>query len=368
MTTYINSIGTSNPKHKISQKEISNFMANAFQFEGKDKTKQDILYRASGIQSRYSVLSDYGKDFKDFTFFPNNKNLEPFPDTKHRMEVYKSEAAELAQKACLNCLNNLPEELPSYQITHLITISCTGMHAPGIDIELVEKLKLRTNIERTSINFMGCYAAFNGLKTANYICKSDPSAKVLVVCVEICSIHFQKDLNEDNILSNALFGDGAAAVLLSPNPIGRKNMEISGFYNDLAMDGMTDMAWHIGSNGFEMKLSTFVPDFIQKGIKELSYKLFDKLQLNVTDIDFFAIHPGGKKILEVIENELNIDKQNNRFAYQVLKEYGNMSSPTVLFVIKEIFQILTDEDHGKRILSFAFGPGLTMESMVLKIC
>ena len=367
MRSYLKSIGTAVPQYKNMQHDIADFMAEAAGMNQEEKNQMVMLYRASGIGSRHSVIPDFGKKNGEYTFFPNTPDLEPFPTVRDRMQLYEKKALPLALQAVENCFDTLENFQPS-TITHLITVSCSGMYAPGLDIELIEKLSLNKNVQRTCINFMGCYAAFNGLKIADAICRSDKSAKVLLVCVELCTIHYQKSKDWDQILSNALFSDGAAAVLIDgEKPVSGKALQLDAFHCDLAPEGKNDMAWHIGNSGFEMILSSYIPGLIKSGITKLTSDLLENLALDSNEIDFYAIHPGGKKILEVIEAELNMDKSKNRFAHQVLREYGNMSSPTVLFVLKEIMKQVRSSDHRKNILSFAFGPGLTMESMLLKV-
>lgn len=371
MPSYINAIGTAVPAYKLAQSDIVHFMARAHQMNEAEKRRLVALYRASGIQYRHSVLPDFDQS-ENFRFFSDAVSPNSFPGTDRRMQLYKKEALRLSIDAVNDCLQN-QSATHIQDITHLIVVSCTGMYAPGLDIELVNAFQLSPHVQRSCIYFMGCYAAFNALKSADYILRADANAKVLVVCAELCTIHFQKDKSEDNQLSNALFADGAAAVLLSTqHEAGCPRMELEQFHCDLSTEGKQEMAWWIGDHGFEMKLSTYVPDIIRQGIGRLSTQLWKKLAQNSKvhhhpQPDYYAIHPGGKRILEVVEEALGICKEDNRFAYQVLKQYGNMSSPTVLFVLKEIFQALSATDHTKRILSFAFGPGLTMESMLLKI-
>jgi alpha-pyrone synthase len=169
------------------------------------------------------------------------------------------------------------------------------------------------------------------------------------------------------MLANALFADGSAALLVEALPRKGISLKPVSFHCDLAIDGEQDMAWTVGDSGFEMKLSTYVPNVIRGGIKKLTGSLLEGTSKKLSDVSYLAIHPGGKKILEVIEEELSISKNSNRYAYDILKQYGNMSSPTVLFVLNEILKTLSDKDENKNILSFAFGPGLTMESMLLQI-
>lgn len=322
-----------------------------------------ILFATSGIKQRHSVVRDYTSEMENYVFFPKNKALEPFPGTSDRMEFYRREALGLAVNAVNDCFTSLDANLNA--VTHLITVSCTGMYAPGLDIELVEELGLQTDVERTAINFMGCYAAFNALKVANHIASNDPQSKVLIVAVELCSLHFQKYDDEDSLLSNALFSDGAAAVLISSEVINTKRLSMENFYSDLSLEGKEEMGWFIRDMGFEMKLTAEIPTVIKKSIGQLTQKLLTKVDNH--NIEHYAIHPGGRKILEVIEEELNISQSKNEASREVLAEYGNMSSPTVLFVLKKLLAGLGPENNEEGILSFAFGPGLTLESMLLKV-
>ena len=358
--SYITAIGTANPPYRFSQVLLADFMTRAMQLDPSDSRRLRTIFRASGIEHRYTVLEDYGRS-GDYSFFPNTPGLEPFPSTGERLHVFREHALGLSVAAVQNMNKNLRD------VTHLIVVCCTGMYAPGLDIELVGKLKLRSTVQRTSITFMGCYAAFNALKVADAFCCQDKQAKVLIVCTELCSLHFQKEATEDNLLANALFADGAAAVLVEADRTSSPSLKLEAFYNDLAPEGAGDMAWSIGDLGFEMKLSSYVPEIIKRGIGDLTQTLLQKISRPMTGIRYFAIHPGGRKILETIEQVLGIEKERNYAAYEVLKNYGNMSSPTVLFVLQEIFKKLQGKDHDEFILSFAFGPGLTLESMLLKI-
>ncbi|OWP63751.1 type III polyketide synthase [Hymenobacter amundsenii] len=367
MSSYLCAIGTANPPHRIPQTQIADFMAQALELDERGARKLHALYRVSGIGHRYSVLPDYARVNGEFEFFPNTPGLEPFPSVGRRMAEYRRFALPLSVEAVQACLAQLPEvELRS--ITHLITVSCTGMYAPGLDIELVGALGLPGHVQRTCVNFMGCYAAINGLKLANAFCRATPGARVLVVCTELCTLHFQKSQEDDHLISNALFGDGAAAVLVQSEPAAnRPSLNLTAFHCDLEPDGHADMAWHINDFGFEMTLSSYVPRMIQQGIGQLTQRLLADLPVELADIRAFAIHPGGRKILESIEQALGLSTHDNRYAYQVLREYGNMSSATVLFVLRDLLADLTAADAGAPVLSFAFGPGLTLEAMLLTV-
>ncbi|MBO6496819.1 MAG: type III polyketide synthase [Roseivirga sp.] len=368
MSSNIISIGLANPKHCIEQHNVFEFMGQAHGLEGSALTRLKALYRASGIKKRYSVINDYqSADQSQWTFYPTNKALEPFPTTDDRAKLYRKEAQSLSAQAAKNAFNHA--NLSFQDITHLITISCTGMYAPGLDIDLIHQLGLKTSVERTCVNFMGCYAAFTGIKLGDQICRANPKAKVLIVATELCTIHFQKGADDDNLLANAIFGDGSAAVIMSAEKTDSKNnlvLSPTGFLNEIYPEGSSEMAWNIGNFGFEMKLSAYVPSLIEKGIGELVDRL--KSQSATETINHFAFHPGGKRILEVIESELELSKEADWAGRTVLENYGNMSSPTILFVIKQLWDSLKAENRNESILSLAFGPGLTMESMLLRVC
>ncbi|MBK6267136.1 type III polyketide synthase [Marivirga sp. S37H4] len=356
---YINLISTSNPATAIPQSQIAGFMEKAMRLNTEESRKLKAVFRMSGIKKRHTVIQDYlHNNDQEWTFYPKLSETAIQPGTEQRMHLFEKFAMPLAEKAINPILNSHTSD----SFTHLITVSCTGMFAPGLDIQLIKKLGLNKDIERTSIQFMGCFAAFNALKSAYHICRSEPHSKVLILCVELCTLHFQSTFNEDNLLANTLFGDGAAAVVVSNDAAGAP-YSIEGFQSVVDGDSEQEMAWHIGNLGFEMKLSSYVPDVIEKNIAWLSERLMKKFQLLLEDIDYYAIHPGGKRILAAVEKGLGLPKSVNDIANEVLENFGNMSSPTVLFVLDKLGERI---NPGKKVLSFAFGPGLTMESMLLK--
>jgi len=367
MSSCISAIGIANPANRFNQNSIYQFMANASGLDETNRARLKSIYDHSGIEYRYSVIADFGTSSPaEFTFFSPSARLEPFTGTQQRMQLYQQEAANVGAKAVQNCVSALPADTLS-RVSHLITVSCTGMYAPGLDIDLIGQLGLKTNIERTCINFMGCYGAVNALKTADYICRATPQAKVLVVSVELCTLHFQKENTLDNWVANSLFSDGAAAVLVENSARKLSNnisMELKHFYTEFLPEASREMGWYIGNTGFEMKLTSKVTRQIKKNIAAVTHRLMDSAGMNFSQIDAFAIHPGGRKILEAVEEALELPEESNELAYQVLREYGNMSSATILFVMKKLMERpLKSNQH---ILSFGFGPGLTMEGLILK--
>lgn len=360
------SIGTANPGYKRHQKDVAEMVCQGFDLSPAEKRLLRNVYKSTGIEYRHSVLPDYCKNPGEFEFFPNDVN-EDFPSTSKRMKLYQENALKLALQSIENCVATL-ENFDLKNITHLITVSCTGMYAPGLDIEIVRELQLNSSTKRSAINFMGCYGAFNALKLANSICHAEPTATVLIVCVELCTLHFQKKMDLDNIISNAIFADGAAAALVQLNPEKKGHFILDDFYCDLMPQGDKDMCWHVGDSGFDIVLSSYVPDLIESGIADFFKILLTKNNIDVSEIDYFAIHPGGLKILQACEKALNISVEDNHHSYEVLKKFGNMSSATILFVLSDIWKKLEKNSDSKTIFSCAFGPGLTLESSLLRTC
>jgi predicted naringenin-chalcone synthase len=367
MGSCISAIGTANPQYSFPQQTIYHFMVKAFGLDTTNAARLKQIYEGSGINRRYSVIPDFAfSDPAEYSFFPNSADLEPFPGSQQRLQLYQQTAIGVAETAARKCFAQFNGDMAS-QITHLITVSCTGMYAPGIDIDLVQKLGLNRRTERTCINFMGCYGAINALKAADYICRADSDAKVLVVSVELCTLHFQKVNTLDNWVANSLFSDGAAAVLVedeSKRSNTGASLLLKNFYSEFLPEAGNDMGWYVGNFGFEMKLTSKVSKHLKKHIKPLTERVLQKAGLSFAQIGDFAIHPGGRSILEAIEEALDVAPEANHLAYDTLREYGNMSSATILFVLEKILK--QDAAAGKNILSFAFGPGLTVEGMILE--
>jgi predicted naringenin-chalcone synthase len=356
MNSSIVSIGLSNPGVPIQQSEIARFMQGVHQLNEKEGRRLGFLYRMSGIDTRYSVLEDFDKlHVEDFTFFPKNQSLCPFPGTKARMDVFQKTAPQLAFNAAISCLDQAGEKTAS--LTHLILVSCTGMVAPGVELQLMQQLGLDDSVERYCVHFMGCYAAFTGLKLADKILRAESQAKVLLVSVELCTLHFQKEYSEDNLLANSIFGDGAAAALIMNS---EKGLKINSYLSQVLREGEQDMAWGIGDFGFEMKLSKCIPALLDQGIRQLR-EAFEK-KFCLSQIRNFAIHPGGKQILQKVQEAFALGPEVNIHALEVLRQFGNMSSATILFVLE---RMMKDPEVRGDILSMGFGPGLTLETLHL---
>ena len=302
-----------------------------------------------GIAARYSPLFVDGKhgtnDVDAYALYTSGS----FPATARRMELYKEFAPVLMRRA-LDKLQLSGEE--RRRIRHVVVTSCTGFYAPGLDFDAVNYLGLDASVERTMIGFMGCYAAMNALKQARHIVRSEPDDSVLVINLEICTLHLQESQDLGEVLSFLIFGDGCAASLVSARPCG---LELESF-RAIRLENTADLiTWDIGDQGFDMVLSGQVPaavgqalqahraDFVQDG-----------------SVRLWAVHPGGRSVLDAVEEALALPADALQASRDVLREYGNMSSATVMFVLESM---LRTASVGERGCAMAFGPGLTAETM-----
>jgi len=354
------SIGTAVPKYGAKQSAILGFMQSAYN-DVTASRKLKVLFNYSGINTRYSVIPDFDNNKSTQILFSDDQCT---PTVMDRGDIFKEHAVSLAMKAIDDSFKKRNVTAAEFGITHLITVTCTGIYAPGIDAALIEQLNLPNDIFHTSFNFLGCNAAFPALKLGDMIARTDENAKVLIVCVELCTLHFHPKNNPDNLLSNTIFGDGAAAVLVVPdkdtNPDYQGGMSINGFYSLLLNKGKDLMSWNITPVNFEMVLDARIPEFIGSEVDDIVMKAGRKFNISPDKIDKWAIHPGGKKILDTIKKQLQLNDTDLQYSYKVLDEYGNMSSPTILFVLNEIMQ--NRYKPNETIFSIGFGPGLSIET------
>lgn len=347
-TAFINAIKTAVPAHEMH----SAFLASLPLIVNSEFTRQRLKKIAdrSQIQKRYTILEHLiSEDESDPQAFYKPPR---FPATAERMSMYKQHALPLAAAA----VNPLFNHHSNCTITHLIVTSCTGFYAPGLDIDIVRHFRLPPSVERILIGYMGCYAAVNGLKLARDIIRSQKRANVLMVNIELCSLHFRMDAPFDQLISFAIFGDGCAASLISAEPVG---MSLEGFYSTLLPDTMDQMSWDVGDDGFYMVLGRAVPNLLKSALRrERSGLLHGK---TVEDFNHWAIHPGGRGILDMVQHELNLSDQAMLPSRRVMRDHGNMSSPTLMFILKEFMKECPVEGLG---CAMAFGPGLVLESMI----
>ncbi|MGM1016637.1 MAG: type III polyketide synthase [Actinomycetota bacterium] len=335
-------------------------------------------FGASGIDMRYTAITELGtkEHVEDPMFYDREANLLLSPGTAARNELYVRAATGLFIEAARRALAASPD-ISTADITHLITVSCTGFHAPGPDFEIVQALGLRDGVERYHFGFMGCYASIPALRAARQFSLADPDAVVLVVSAELCTLHLRSSNDPDTIVASSLFADGAAAAIVSSRPPadGSVALALDSFGTAIAPDSIEHMAWTIGDHGFEMILSTAVPKVIEANVDDALASLCgpdDALSSAQGDggiveaVTHWAIHPGGRDILDRVQHQVGLTDAQLAPAREVLRTYGNMSSATILFVLNRILRE-SDPRDGERLIAMAFGPGLTMEGGVMSV-
>lgn len=280
-------------------------------------------------------------------FFPRGA----FPDTQARMRFYERHAPSLALAAIEEL--RLGEE--ARRVTHLIVTSCTGFYAPGLDLQIMAALRLDPGVERTMVGFMGCQAALPALKLATHIVRSQPRARVLTVNLELCTIHLQETSELEQVLSFLIFADGCAASLVSGDPEG---LELFGFRSAVLPESAELITWHIGNRGYLMHLDGKVPTTIERGLPAAADRLL--AGQDPAELALWAVHPGGRTILDAVEAALALDAARLAASREVLRAHGNMSSATVMFVLKALLEGDAPDGQG---CALAFGPGLTAETM-----
>lgn len=352
----LHDIATAVPAYRYSQEEALQFMLD--RFEGDAKTSRFLrkLYPATAIEQRYSVLPDFDCEPAERILYDRDAGFTPEPSTAKRNDVFVGESNRLAVAAAEKLLSQQPQ-FDRALITHVVTVTCTGFSAPGFDFHLIRSLGLSPKVHRVHVGFMGCFAAFPALKLARDICIANPDARVLIVDIEVCSLHFQQKRQLDVLVANALFADGAAAALVSAHEDDApgRSFVLEEFHSLIIDESENDMAWILGETGFDMKLTSYVPALIEKNIGGVVSNL---IQGSTDEIDIWAIHPGGRDILDRAADTLGIDRSELTPSYEVLRDFGNMSSVTIFFVLQKILA----DDRSGTVFAAAFGPGLTVES------
>jgi alpha-pyrone synthase len=310
------------------------------------------MVRMCAIEHRYSFLRPIPNGDGEWRDAEGLYERGKFPQTARRMEAFEQFAPRLARCA-LDKLNLSDEERRS--ITHVIVTSCTGLYAPGLDFEVVAHLKLDPSVERTMIGFMGCYAAINALKAAHHIVRSTEDAGVLILSLELCTLHMQETENLEQLLSFLLFADGCAAYLVGARPAG---LAIDSFTALTIPETSGLITWRIRELGFDMQLSGRVPGEIRGELSVAGNRI---TQGDPLAIDLWAVHPGGRTILDAVEQGLGLPPEALTDSRRTLACFGNMSSASVVFVLE---LIMRHARAGERGCAISFGPGVTAETML----
>ena len=346
-TAYLNRIATAVPEHDVHDAFVN--FAEEMLTDPRLRTVFRRMASRANIAHRYSFL-DPQKGSGQFSSHDAHEfyRLGSLPNTTRRMEMFEQCAPLLMRKV----VDRLAlDERERSGITHVLVTCCTGLYAPGLDFEIVDYLGLSSDVERTMVGFMGCYAAINALKLARHIVRSDPKANVLMLNLELCTLHFQETQELEQILSFLVFADGAAASLITAH---QRGFALDSFKTVMVPDTRGLITWKIRGLGFDMLLSGQVPSELGRALHE------GEFMAERDDIDLWAVHPGGRSILDAVEKGMELPKDALVASREVLSSFGNMSSATVMFVLHRIMQ---QAHPGQRGCAMSFGPGLAAETM-----
>lgn len=368
MSMSIAGMATANPPDLLTQEDALELAQQVFAGEEQARTLK-VLYRRSGIHTRRTVVGT--NLVREWLGLPrpdeiSSELLASQQDpglativgqgatTRERMEIYIREAPPLAARAAAAALVKA-ETLP-HEITHLITVSCSGLMSPGLDIELIGRLGLKRSTERTHIGYMACHGSLNGLRVARAFAMQDVNARVLICAVEICSLHYYSQWDPSRFMANVIFGDGAAAL------VGRASYDETEWRHiasgSCLMPNSLDVLQHnVADHGFEVVLSARLPDLIGQHLRPWLEGWLREHDLALAKIGSWAIHPGGPRVISAVQESLGLSSDVTAVSRQVLGEFGNMSSATILFILER----LRREDAPRPCVSLAFGPGLTAE-------
>jgi predicted naringenin-chalcone synthase len=358
-------LGTATPERSITQADAATLAAGFHNAApGRERTLAAI-YRQTRIRSRGSVLLEEPscEPFAQTFYPPAIDDHATGPTTAARMDRYQKAAGLLACQAGARALE--AADVRPAEVTHLVTCSCTGFANPGVDLEAVAGLGLPATVQRTHVGFMGCHGAFNALRVADAFATADPRAVVLVICVELCSLHFQYGPRVDHVVANSIFADGAGAAVgvgaLHARGAEQGSWRIVGQASRILPDSAEQMAWMIGDHGFEMSLSAQVPTAIAAHIQPLVAAGLAAHGLTMADVGSWAVHPGGPRVLASVAEALALDAGALDVSQHVLAWHGNMSSATILFILERLIAA----GAATPCVALAFGPGLTAELAVL---
>lgn len=377
MTVAMRGLSTVVPPTVLVQPEVRDVFAAQ---PGLGRLAQRIIatsFDVSAIETRHTVIAELSRDAHPDVpvFFDIDSGELLQPGTKARNELYAEQATGLYVAAGRAAIDATPG-IAAADVTHIITVSCTGFYAPGPDFMIARELGLDAGVERYHLGFMGCYASIPALRLAAQLCEADASAVVLVVSVELCTLHLRSSNDPDTIVASSLFADGAGAAIVTARPpeAGERALLLDRFATRITPTGEGAMAWKIGDHGFEMVLSNAVPALIDEHITGALEPLFAHdpvlVEALATDasgraVEHWAIHPGGRSILDKVEARLMLSEAQLVPARDTLRDFGNMSSATVLFVLRHILD--GEASDGERVAAMAFGPGLTVETALLTV-
>jgi len=349
-------IGTSVPSEPISQSRAAEMTSIVAGHNADEATKLSVLYGLTGVRRRHVSMLDEGE------VVPESVSGSPNgPSTGWRMNRYEEKVGPMALRAAAEALER--SGIDGSTLTHLVTVSCTGFSAPGFDLGLIHDLKLNPSIQRTHVGFMGCHGALNGLRVARAIVGSEPNSRVLLCAAELCSLHFRYGGDLGQTITNALFADGAAALVASSSSSEHSSVWSVVANGSYVVPNSADaMTWRIRDHGFEMTLSPEVPALIKHNLAGWMEGWLGENGLTIADVGAWAVHPGGPKILDAVRTTLALNADAMADAREILSGFGNISSPTILFLIDRLMKRNAD----RPCVALGFGPGLAVEAALIR--
>ena len=350
-TAYLNRIATAVPPNDVHRAFLK-FATTQLSGDSRKASVFERLVDRGGIEHRFSFIEPKNGTNTDELDVDGVYTRGQFPSTAERMRLFEKFAPLLAADA----VDKLDLGEDRSRITHLVITSCTGFSAPGVDLEIIERCGLSSTVERTMIGFMGCYAAVNALKVSRHIVRSEPNSKVLVISLELCTFHMKETEDLQQMLSFMLFADGCSASIVSSEATG---VALDSFHAVLAPETQNLITWSIREQGFDMMLSGKVPLAIHDALTLRSDEILKGVK--PAEIDLWAVHPGGRSVLDAVERALNLPAHALAASREVLRTFGNMSSATVMFVLEALLKSGPKQKSG---CAMAFGPGLVAETML----
>lgn len=351
-------MGTALPAHSVAQSDIADLIASTLQDQPDLARFARRVFRSCGVETRYTCESNYLGPLEECRYLPSHDESD-IPTTEERMDTYKREALPLGVAAAEKALKDAG--MSPERITHLITVSCTGQYQPGMDVLLVRQLGLSPRVNRLPLIFQGCAAGLKAIQMARDVVRGAPASQVLIVCVELCTLHFQPVKEREALFAASFFGDGASSCVIGlPETNHRHYLELGTGYSVLLPDSTEDMTWEVGNTGFDLFLSPRIP-------KLLGIHLEEELRILLKDDklpELWAIHPGGRGIVDSVQEVMRLTDEQTKYSRDILRTAGNLSSVTIMFVLSAMRKEMQELDKASTEgVAMAFGPGLTAELM-----
>lgn len=357
-TVAVLGIGTALAPHRLEQDDAALRLADALGGNANSARWAKKIFKHCGVETRYTCEPNL-LETADGCRYVYSSSLDNTPSTAERMKMFKEHSVPIGMEAARKALQD--SNINYADITHLITVSCTGFFLPGIDVALIQELELAADIIRIPLNFLGCAAGLTAVRMSKEIVKGNPDAKVLIVCVELCTLHIQPSSDRDDIYAAAFFGDGASACVVGNPGLQRKGLFALSSNRTVIFPGTTDeMVWNVGNLGFSLYLSPRIPKLIGEHIPKEIERLLGSESLP----ELWAIHPGGRGIIDTLQATYSLTDEQINASRSVLRQYGNLSSATILFVLDKMKRDYENRiESTKEGIALAFGPGLNAEIM-----